>query len=299
MKKSLSVALLGATFAALATGAQAQDDGWSDVEIKAEHLRGGLYVLFGRGGNIGLSVGDDGAILVDDQYAPLTDKIKAAIAGVTDKPLRFVINTHFHNDHSGGNENLGDSAVIVAHDNVRQRLSEGAFIKAFNNRMPPQPAVALPVVTFNSEMSLHVNGDDARIIHAPNAHTDGDSFIWFKSQNVMHMGDLMFNGMFPFIDVPNGGSVGGVLTALDRAIAMADGETIVIPGHGKVTDKAGLIAYRATLGEMTDIVAALKAEGNSLEAVQAMNPLAAYKEKLIQFSDTWADQFVGFVYESL
>lgn len=280
------------------TSVQAQE-GWDDVEIKAQHLRGGIHVLFGRGGNIGVSAGDDGVILVDDQYAPLTDKIKAAVAGISDQPLRYVINTHFHGDHTGGNENLGEAAVIVAHDNVRQRLSEGAFIAAFNMTMPPHLGPGLPSVTFNSEMSLHINGDEARIIHAKNAHTDGDSFIWFKGANVIHMGDLMFNGMFPFIDVSNGGSIGGILNALDKAITLADDETLVIPGHGQVTDKAGLIAYKKTMRDMAGIIGKLKAEGKSLEDIQAAKPLAAYEETLIQFREGWVDQFIGFIFESL
>lgn len=291
--------IMAAAAALAASGPlQAQDD-WDDVEIKVEHVRGGIHVLFGRGGNIGVSAGDDGVILVDDQYAPLTDKIRAAIKGVSDKPLRYVINTHFHDDHTGGNENLGETAVIVAHDNVRQRLSKGAFIAAFDKTMPAYAATGLPSVTFNSEMSLHINGDEVRVIHAKNAHTDGDSFIWFKSADVIHMGDLMFNGMFPFIDVSNGGSIGGVLGALDKAIALAGDETIIIPGHGKVTDKDGLIAYKRTMRDMASTIGKLKSDGKSLEEIRAAKPLASYEETLVQFYDGWVDQFIGFVYESL
>jgi len=297
MKKSVWVKslLAGAMLAGLSTSALAQD--WDKVEIKTQPLRGGLYTLYGSGGNIGVSVGEDGIILIDDQYAPLTDKIKAALADLSDAPVRYVINTHFHGDHSGGNENLGDTAVIVAHDNVRQRLSEGAFVKAFGMKMDPQPKVALPSITFNSEMSLHMNGEDARIIFVKNAHTDGDSIIHFRGSNVIHMGDIMFNGMFPFIDVDNGGDVDGVLTGLDMAIAVADDETIVIPGHGQVTDRAGLVTYRKTIGELRDIVAKLKADGKTLEEVQAMDPFKDYD--LIQFSDGWANQVAGFIYRSL
>jgi len=291
--------ITGAVAALLASTLVQAQEGWDDVEIKAQHLRGGIHVLFGRGGNIGVSAGVDGVILVDDQYAPLTDKIKAAVADISDQPLRYVINTHFHGDHTGGNENLGEIAVIVAHDNVRQRLSEGAFIAAFNMTMPPHSGPGLPTVTFNSEMSLHFNDDEARIIHAKNAHTDGDSFIWFKGANVIHMGDLMFNGMFPFIDVSNGGSIGGILSALDTAITIADDETLVIPGHGQVTDKAGLVAYKKTMRDMAGIIGKLKAEGKSLEEIQAARPLAAYEETLHQFSEGWVDQFIGFIYDSL
>ncbi|SDD31910.1 MBL fold metallo-hydrolase [Kordiimonas lacus] len=297
MKKSIWAKSLlgGALIAGLTMGAQAQD--WDKVEIKAQQLRDGMYALYGAGGNIGVSVGEDGVILIDDQYAPLTDKIRAALAEISDAPVRYVVNTHFHGDHSGGNENLGDAAVIVAHDNVRQRLSEGAFVAAFDMKMDPQPKVALPSITFNAEMSLHMNGDDVRIIHVKNAHTDGDSMIHFRKANVLHMGDLMFNGMFPFIDVPNGGSVDGILAALDKAIEVADDDTIVIPGHGQVTDKAGLVSYRKTIGELRDIVADLKALGKSLEEVKAINPFKDYD--LIQFHDSWASEVAGFMYESL
>jgi len=297
MKKSIWAKALvgGALLAGLTGGTFAQD--WDKVEIKTQPLRGGLYALYGQGGNLGLSVGEDGIILIDDQYAPLTGKIKAAITAISDAPIRYVINTHFHGDHTGGNENLGDAAVIVAHDNVRQRLSEGAFIKSFGMKMDPQPKVALPSITFNSEMSLHMNGDDARIIFVKNAHTDGDSIIHFQSSNVIHMGDIMFNGMFPFIDVDNGGDIDGVLAGLDMAIAAADDETIVIPGHGQVTDKAGLVTYRQTMAELRDIVAKLKADGKTLEEVEAMDPFKDYD--LIQFSDGWASKVAGFIYKSL
>ncbi|NVJ99531.1 MAG: MBL fold metallo-hydrolase [Alphaproteobacteria bacterium] len=276
---------------------EAQD--WDKVEIKVQELRGGMYALYGSGGNLGVSVGEDGVILVDDQYAPLTDKIKAAIAGISDAPIRYVINTHFHGDHTGGNENLGDAAVIVAHDNVRQRMSEGAFVKAFNMKMDPQPDVALPAITFNAEMSLHMNGQDTRIIHVKNAHTDGDSIIHFRGANVIHMGDLMFNGMFPFIDVPNGGDVDGILKGLDLAIAAADDETMVIPGHGMVTNKAGLVTYRNTLADLRGIIEKLKAEGKTLEEVKAMSPFKDYEGKLVQFMDGWANEVAGFIYQSL
>lgn len=285
----------GLLLVGLVTGANAQD--WEKVEIKAQPLRGGMYALFGRGGNIGVSVGADGVILIDDQYAPLTDKIKAAVASLSDQPIRYIVNTHFHGDHTGGNENLGDAAVIVAHDNVRQRLNQGSFVKAFNMKTAPAPGVALPSITFNAEMSLHMNGDDVRIIHVKNAHTDGDSIIHFRNTNVIHMGDLMFFGMFPFIDVHNGGDVDGVLQGLDLAISAADAETIVIPGHGKVTDKAGLIQYRQIIQELRDIVAKLKAEGKSREEVEAMSPFEGYD--LIQFSDGWANKVAGYIYASL
>lgn len=296
---TLKKILLGAVAATSMTAATMAQD-WENVEVKTEALRGNMHVLFGAGGNIGISAGEDGIFIIDDQFAPLTDRIRAAIAGISDKEIRYAINTHFHGDHSGGNENMGTGGtVIVAHDRVRQRMSEGAFVKTFNMTMPPQPKAALPVVTFNDEMSLHLNGEEARIIHIKNAHTDGDSIIFFKGSNLIHMGDLFFNELLPFIDVPNGGSIDGVIAGADKALGMANDDTIVIPGHGPVTDKAGLMAYRTMLQETRDIIAALKAKGGSLEEIQAQKPIAAYTAKWKGFNATWADQYVGFVFDSI
>ncbi|MCK0070091.1 MBL fold metallo-hydrolase [Kordiimonas laminariae] len=273
---------------------------WDQVEIKTEHLRGNLHVLYGAGGNIGISAGPDGIFIIDDQFAPLTDRIKAAIAKISDAEIRFAINTHFHGDHTGGNENVGKTGtVIVAHDNVRVRLSKGAFIKAFNNKMEAQPGPALPVVTFNDEMSLHLNDDDARLIHVKNAHTDGDSFVYFKETNLIHMGDLFFAGSFPFIDVDNGGDIDGVIAASKKALSMSNEETIIIPGHGQVTDKAGLMKYLGVLQESRTIVAKLKGEGKSLEDIQKMKALAEVEKQVGSLRDGWTDRFIEFVYKSV
>ncbi|MBL4791172.1 MAG: MBL fold metallo-hydrolase [Kordiimonadaceae bacterium] len=279
----------------LAGTAQAQT-----AELKAEPLRGNVYVIFGQGGNIGVSAGEDGVFIIDDQYAPLNDRIRAAIAKISDKDIRYVINTHYHGDHTGGNEAFGKTgSVIIAHDNVRQQLTKGAFLKAFNNKMEPYSAVALPVVTFSDEMSLHLNGDDARIIHAKNGHTDGDSFIFFKETNLVHMGDLFFNGIYPFIDVDHGGSIGGMIAASDQVLAMVNDETIIIPGHGPVTDKAGLQAFKAMLTGTRDIVAKLKADGKSLEEIQAMKPFESYSENWKGFNAAWVGQYAGFIFNSI
>ena len=220
--------------------------------------------------------------------------MKASIATISAAPIRYVINTHFHFDHTGGNEKMGASgSVIVAHDNVRQRLSEGAFIKAFNHKMEPVSGPVLPVVTFNDRMSLHLNGEDARIIHVPHAHTDGDSIVHFRGSNVIHMGDTFFNDRFPFIDVPNGGSIA------EMSLAAADDATVIIPGHGEVTDKVGLEAYHAMLVEAQDRIKKLKDAGKTLEEIQAARPLEDMDAKWQTKNPDWADMFVGFVFDSL
>lgn len=290
--------LMGAATGVLLSGGLAAQE--REVNVRTEPVSGNVHVLFGQGGNIGVSVGEDGVFIVDDQFAPLTPKIKEAIAKLSDGPIRFAINTHFHGDHTGGNENLGkENTVIVAHDNVRQRLSAGSFVKAFNMKTDPAPKAALPVVTFNNEMSLHLNGEDTRVIHVSGAHTDGDSIIHFKGSNVIHMGDLFFNELFPFIDVPNGGSIDGMIRGADTAIGLSDDATKIIPGHGPVTDKAGLTAYRNMLKETRDIVADMKAKGMTLEEIQAAKPIEAYKEKWRSFNEAWSDMYLGFIYSSL
>ncbi len=299
LKTNLIATVAALSLAGSITGALSAQD-FSKVEIKAEALRGNISVLYGAGGNIGVSAGDDGVFIVDDQFAPLTDKIKAALAGISDKPLRFVLNTHFHGDHTGGNENLGKGgAVIMAHDNVRQRLSKGAFLKAFDMKMDPAKMAALPVVTFNDKISLHMNGEEARVIHVKNAHTDGDSIIFFKGSNVIHMGDTFFNDRLPFMDVSNGGSIDGVIAAAKAVLELANDETIVIPGHGKVTDKAGVQAYLVALEASRKIVAAMKAEGKSLEDIQASGALADVNANWRANPEGWVKKYIGFVYNSL
>ncbi len=294
-KKMFAGMLLAGT---IAGGASAQN--WDQVQITTEPLRGNLHVLYGAGGNIGISAGPDGVFIIDDQFAPLTDRIKEAIAKISDADIRFAINTHFHGDHTGGNENIGKmGTVIMAHDNVRVRLSEGAFIKAFNNKMEAQKGAPLPVVTFNDEMSLHLNGDNARMIHVKNAHTDGDSFIYFKETNLLHMGDLFFSASFPFIDVDNGGSIDGMIAASKKALTYTDGETIIIPGHGKVTDKAGLEKYLGILSDSRDIIAKLKKEGKSLKEIQEMKPLAEVESRMGAQRNGWTDSFISFAFKSL
>ena len=233
-------------------------------------------MLTGAGGNIGVSVGDDGIVLIDDQYAPLAPKIEAALRTITDRPVRFILNTHYHGDHTGGNEHFGKTAPIVAHENVRKRLASGTTARG--RTTPPRPAVALPVVTFNDTLTIHLNGEEVRAVHMPNGHTDGDSVIWFTRSNVVHMGDDFFNGMYPFIDVENGGSVRGLIANVEKVLATVSDDVKIIPGHGALSDKAGLRRFyemlRGTLSAVENGIAA----GQSLEQLQAKNILADWDE---------------------
>ncbi len=270
-----------------------------DVEIRTIPVADGVHMLTGRGGNIGVSTGDDGVFLVDDQYAPLTDKILAAIEGLSDRPVRFVINTHWHGDHTGGNENLGEAgALLVAHENVRERMSTEQFIEAFGNRVPPSPPAALPVVTFTEAVTFHWNDEEIRVFHTPSAHTDGDAIIHFVGANTVHMGDTYFNGYYPFIDLSSGGDLDGIIAAADRVLALARPDTRIIPGHGPLSDVPTLRAYRDMLVSVRDRVRALIAQGMSREEVIAAAPTASFDP---EWGDGFIepDQWVGMVYDSL
>lgn len=260
--------VLAALFLAAAAPAAAQPD-WSNVEIRAETLAPGVTVLFGAGGNIGLSHGEDGNVLIDDQFAPLTERILAAVRAVDPDPIRFVVNTHWHGDHTGGNENIGRTgAVIVAHDNVRRRMSMEQVIRG--EAVAASPAATLPVVTFSDDLNFHLNGDEIRVVHVEHAHTDGDALVFWTRANVLHMGDVYFNGMLPFVDLESGGSIDGVLAALDRALEMANDSTRIIPGHGPVARRADLAAYRDLLTGLRAQVADAIRSGRSLDEIKAM-----------------------------
>jgi len=282
--------------AAIALPIFAQDDRFANVEVTAEHVRGNIHVMFGAGGNIGVSVGDDGVFIVDDQFAPLTEKIKAAIANLSDKPVKFVINTHLHGDHTGGNENFAkEGAVVVAHDNVRVRMAKRVF-EATQNQLP---VGALPVVTFNDEMSLHLNGEDTRIVYSGSGHTDGDVLIYFSGNNVLHMGDTFFANRFPFIDVRSGGTINGLIDTIATAVEVANDDTLIIPGHGPVSKKPLLIEYHTMLVESRDRIQGLKSSGKTLEEIVAEKPLSDMDARWQTDNPEWVDRYIGFIFNSL
>ena len=266
----------------LATAVSGQQRDFSKVEITATKVAGSVYMLSGMGGNIGVSVGDDGIVMVDDQYAPLAPKIRAALKSITDKPIKFVINTHYHGDHTGGNEIFGAEAPLIAHENARKRMEMG--VKGLTREVPPSPKGALPVVTFDSRLTIHANGEDVRAIHFPQGHTDGDSVIWFTKSNVVHMGDDYFNGMYPFVDIDSGGSVRGLIRNIEKVLGTIGDDTKVIPGHGALSDKAGLRAYLETLkGSLAVVEAGLKAGKTAAQLKE---------EKALAKWDTWGQGFI-------
>ena len=270
--------LLGAMALALAFGipaAQAQQQ--PEAAIRTEKVAEGIYVLFGNGGNVGVSVGHDGVFMIDDQYAPMTPAISAAVAGLGGGAPRFVLNTHWHGDHTGGNEGLGKAgALIIAHDNLRARMSVPQAMEFLRQAVPASPPGALPVVTFSDTVTLHLNGDEIRAMHVAHAHTDGDTIVRFQASNVVHAGDTFFNGLYPFIDVDSGGSIAGLMAAVDALLSMSDGDTRIIPGHGPVAGRAALEEYRHMLVETVGRVRALRAEGKSADEIVAAAPNADY-----------------------
>jgi cyclase len=281
--------------------AAAQEPDFSKIQSRITKVAGNVYMIDGTGGfaggNIGVSVGDDGILIVDDQYAPLAEKIQAALKGVTDKPVRFVLNTHFHGDHTGENQYWGQHATIIAHDNVRTRLATGNPSTDPDKHRDPAPKTALPVITFNNTATVHINGEDIRAVHFPHGHTDGDAVVWFTQSNVVHMGDDFFNGVFPFIDIDNGGSVQGLMKNIEEIIPQLKPDTKIIPGHGPLGNVDDLKTYLAMLKDSYAIVDAGVKQGKSLEQLKKDNVLAKY--------DSWnwdvfkSNDFLEFIYKDI
>lgn len=271
--------LLGALL--VCGGASAQEQDWDAVALTIHHVAGGVYYLEGQGGNIGLSVGDDGIVMIDDQFAPLTERILATIAELDDGEIRFLINTHRHGDHMGGNENLGKMGItILANDRVRVRLVADNL-----------PAAALPILTYSDTTTVHLNDEEVHVFTVPPAHTDGDSFIHFRGANVLHLGDVFRTNNFPYIDVSNGGTLKGTLEALAIAIGMAGPDTLIIPGHGQVSTREDVVEFRDMTLLIAERVEKLVREGASYEDVLAAGTTAEFEER-------WGDpeRFLGGLY---
>jgi glyoxylase-like metal-dependent hydrolase (beta-lactamase superfamily II) len=280
------LALVVTSTLALAGSAAAQA-GMDTVRIRTVPVAGGVSMLTGNGGNIAVAAGEDAVFLVDDQYAPLTQKIIDAVKAITDKPIRFLVNTHWHGDHTGGNENFGKAGVVlVAHDNVRQRMSVEQFMARFNRRVPPSPRAALPVITFAEMVTFHLNDDDIHVVHVPSAHTDGDAVVHWVKANVLHLGDTYFNGGYPFIDLGSGGSINGLIDALNGALRYANETTKIIPGHGALATRADLVTYRDMVVGVRDEVQRHIAMNHGLEAILAAKPTA-------KWDATWGKGFIG------
>jgi cyclase len=282
---------------ALPAGAAAQQPDYSKVEIKATQVAGNVYMLQGSGGNIGVSVGSDGILIVDDQFAPLADKIRAALKGLNQGKLRFILNTHWHGDHTGGNVAFGPEAPIIAHDNVRKRLSTEQRIEFFKSTVPAAPKEALPVITFNQSLSVHFNGEEIRAIHFPNGHTDGDSVIFFTTSNVVHLGDDFFNGMFPFVDVDNGGNVVGLSKNIGEIITKIPAGAKLIPGHGPLATIDDLKKFHRMLNETTDVVRKKIASRKTLDKIKSEGLPAEWESWGKGFIKT--DQWIELIHISL
>jgi cyclase len=299
MNNAIRAVLVG-VLATLAGAAFAQQQDFSKVEIKVTKVSGNVYMLEGAGGNIAASVGDDGIVIVDDQFAPLAGKIRAALQGITDKPLRFIINTHYHFDHTGGNLPFHD-ATIIAHDNVRKRLAQANVVgnggSAMKMDQPANPPEALPVITFAHDVTLHVNGEDIRALHAPSGHTDGDSIVFFPKSNVVHFGDDFVRYGFPFIDINGGGSSKGMIAALENALTQLPKDVKVIPGHGALATLDDVRSFLTMLKETRAVVEKAVKAGKTLQQLQQEKVLAQWEKYSGQFVST--DLFIETLYNEL
>ncbi|MEM8720122.1 MAG: MBL fold metallo-hydrolase [Cyanobacteria bacterium P01_G01_bin.39] len=284
--RQLMVAAFSVGFYSMGSIAYAQDQDFTQVEIQTIPVAENVYMLTGEGGNIGVAAGDDGVLLIDDQYAPLTGKIKAAVEQISEQPIKFLLNTHWHFDHTGGNENLGNAGVvIVAHDQVYTRMSTDQFIEAFGRDVPASPPAALPKITFNDTATFHLNGQTILGFHVKSAHTDGDTVIHFPDVDVIHTGDIYFNGLYPFIDTSSGGSIEGMIQGVDKILALAGADTKIIPGHGALSNRAELETYQQMLKAVKAKTESAIAQGLTLEEFIASNPTA-------EFDQAWGQGFL-------
>jgi cyclase len=278
----------------------AQDQDFSKVQMKVTKVAGNIYMLEGAGGNIGASVGDDGIVIVDDQYGPLADKIQAALKGITDKPIRFIINTHYHGDHTGGNAYFQKQAPIIAHDNVRKRLETGGAAGnggSVHMEHKPDPKEALPIITFDHDVTVHLNGEDIRALYFPAGHTDGDSIIFFPKSNVVHMGDDFVTYGFPFIDVEAGGSINGMIDGVEKVLAQVPPDVKIIPGHGPISSVDDVRAYLTMLKATRDVVAEAILDRKSLDQMKQAKLLDPWKKYSGDFVNQ--DAFLETLYNSL
>jgi len=282
MLRFTNILIISLLFAATVTAQR-----FNDVEIKAEKVSENLFMLTGAGGNIVILTGEDGVFMIDDQFAELSEKIKTAIAELTDQPIRYLINTHWHGDHTGGNENFDkEGAIIVAHENVRKRMSTEQLMKAFSRTVPPSPKGALPVITFSENVNFYLNGEDILIFHVHNAHTDGDAIVYFPKSNSIHLGDTYFAGRYPFIDISSGGSVRGIIESATTVLSLIDDETKIIPGHGKISTKKELAAYRDMLQDISAKMSKAIADGKTYEEIKTLNISEDY-------DDEWGTGFIS------
>ena len=299
MRKLTQYTFAFALTMSLCGAASAQQQDFSKVNISVTKVAGNVYMLQGEGGNIGVSVGEDGIVIVDDQYAPLADKIKAALKSISDKPIRFVINTHHHMDHTGSNTIFQAGAPVIAQDNVRKRLQAGGAIGngVMMLDMKPADKQALPILTFEHDMTLHLNGEDIRALHFPHGHTDGDAVIFFPISGVVHMGDDFVTYGFPFVDLASGGSVEGMIDAVAKVISMLPADTKVIPGHGGISTMEDMNAYLIMLRSTRSTVAKAVKRGQTLEQMRTQNILEPWKKYSGPFVTT--DNFLEALYNEL
>jgi glyoxylase-like metal-dependent hydrolase (beta-lactamase superfamily II) len=294
--KRLRYFFLAFVFVIISTFSFAQD--FEKAQIETIKVADGIYMLVGYGGNIGVSAGEDGILLVDTQFSELMEKIKSAIAEISKGPIRIVLNTNWHFDHAYGNEPLGKSgALIIAHENTRMRMTREQDYPDFNMNYPPFPEAALPAVTFKDSLTLHFNGEEVQVIHIENAHSDADIVIYFRKANVIHTGDLYFTALYPYIDVSHGGSIDGMIAAAERIIGMIDENTKIIPGHGPLSNREELTKYRDMLATVRDRIKSQIKEGKTLEEVLASKPTADFDKEEIKAIPP--EMFVKIIYNDL